>query len=607
MTNGSQRRKLLSGLVALTSLGGTVGILDIQMSTDGLSWGETVLAGLYALLLVWISAGFWLFVVGAISGFRHQVAASAEIMEKPRGHSRTVVVIPIYHEDAETVFNRVRVIYRSLARTGHLDGFEFFILSDSRDFDAGRAEMRAWQNACRDLSAAGRLFYRRRPDNRGRKSGNIEEFCRRWGGRYSYMVVLDADSLITGHTLVSMVARMQADPRMAILQTWPVSIGGQSLFSRLQQFAGSVYGRLFVAGLTWIQMGAGTYWGHNAIIRVKAFADHCALPHLPGRKPLGGEILSHDFVEAALLLKAGWRVCLAPDLSGSYEEGVPNLIEHARRDRRWCQGNLQHWRLLFARGMHAMSRATFLIGIMSYLSGLLWLAFLALSILTFPGDFAGWLWPETSPSRLPGLLLIAMTATLLFAPKILGLGLILADPTARRDHGGAMRLALSVVVEAFFSALIAPLLAVLHARFVCSVLAGRDSGWGPPQRGVAEVSWRSAFASHGIEMAVGLVLGGMAAFLAPGLFWWLLPITMPLLLAAPISVLTGRTGWGRTLQRLGLLLTPTEVHKTAEIREFENLNAALRDIRVVHAPAAPTVPASYNSVERTLLPVGPRT
>lgn len=607
MTPGSQRRKLLAGLVAITSLGSTAGILDIQMSSDGLSWGEAVLAGVYGLLLAWISAGFWLVAIGAVSSIRNRFTLSAEQMQEPRGTPRTAVVIPIYHEDADTVFNRVRVMFRSLARTGHLDMFEFFVLSDSRDANAGRAEIRAWQNACRDLSAAGRLFYRRRRDNRGRKSGNIEEFCRRWGGRYTYMVVLDADSLIGGRTLVTMVARMQADPRMALLQTWPVSIGGQSLFSRLQQFAGSVYGKLFVAGLTWIQMGAGTYWGHNAIIRVKAFADHCALPPLPGRKPLGGEILSHDFVEAALLVKAGWRVCLAPDLSGSYEEGVSNLIEHARRDRRWCQGNLQHWRLLFARGLHVMSRATFLIGIMSYFSGLLWLTFLALSILTFPGDFGGWLWPESTQSRLPGFLLIAMTVTLLFGPKILGLGFTLSNPAARRDHGGAVRLTLSIVIEAFFSALIAPLMAVLHTRFVFSVLAGRDSGWGPPQRGAAEVSWRTAFASHGIEMAVGLGLGTMAALLAPGLFWWLLPITAPLLLAAPISVLTGRTGWGLTLRRLGLLLTPTEVRQTPEIREFDELNAVPRDIRVIPAPAAPAVTTSYSPAEKRLLSAGPRT
>jgi membrane glycosyltransferase len=603
MTTASKRRKLLAGLIAMTSLSGTAGIVDIQMSADGLTWGEAILVGVYALLLAWISAGFWLFAIGAVSRIRGTDGPSTETIQTMRGVPRTAVVVPIYHEDPADVFNRLRVIYRSLERTGHLRMFEFFVLSDSRDPAAGRAEIRAWQDACRDLSASGRLFYRRRRDNRGRKSGNIEEFCRRWGGRYTYMVVLDADSLISGRTLVSMVARMEADPGMALLQTWPVSIGGRSLFARLQQFAGSVYGKLFVAGLTWIQMGAGTYWGHNAIIRVQAFAQHCALPPLPGRKPLGGEILSHDFVEAALLVKAGWRVCLAPDLAGSYEEGVSNLIEHARRDRRWCQGNLQHWRLLFARGLHVMSRMTFVIGIMSYLSGPLWLTFLALSILTFPGDFGGWLWPEAH-SRLPGFLVLAMTLTLLFGPKILGLFATLANRQARQDHGGGVRLTLSIFIEAFFSALIAPLMALLHTRFVFAVLAGRDSGWGPPRRGTAEVDWAAALASHWVEMAAGAGLGALAAVLAPGLFWWLMPITAPLVLAAPISVLTGRTAWGETLRRLGLLLTPAEARQTPEVREFGALCAARQAICAL-PPPVPAMAGPYSPTEKRLLSAGP--
>lgn len=605
MTKASQRRKLLAGLIALTSLGATAGIVDIQMSADGLTWGEGILVGVYALLLAWISAGFWLFAIGAITRGRRATAPSADATPAQGELPRTVVVIPIYHEDPAAVFNRIRVIYRSIERTGHLGMFEFFVLSDSRDPEAGRSEIRAWQDACRDLSASGRLFYRRRRDNRGRKSGNIEEFCRRWGGRYTYMVVLDADSLISGPTLVSMVARMQADPGMALLQTWPVSIGGTSLFARLQQFAGSVYGRLFVAGLTWIQMGAGTYWGHNAIIRVRAFAQHCALPPLPGRKPLGGEILSHDFVEAALLVKAGWRVCLAPDLAGSYEEGVSNLIEHARRDRRWCQGNLQHWRLLFARGLHVMSRMTFLIGIMSYFSGPLWLTFIVLSILTFPGDFGGWLWPENAHSHLPGFLVLGMTVTLLFGPKILGLGATLADRWARHSHGGGVRLTLSIFIEAFFSALIAPLMALLHTRFVFAVLAGRDSGWGPPRRGTAEVDWPAALASHWVEMAAGAGLAGLAAVFAPGLLWWLVPIIAPLILAAPISVFTGRTAWGETLRRLGLLVTPAEVRQTREIREFGELCAAQQEIRAV-LPAAPAIAVPLIPTEKRMLSAGPR-
>lgn len=605
MTTASHRRKLLAGLIALTSLGATAGIVDIQMSADGLTWGEGILVGVYALLLAWISAGFWLFAIGAITRGPRATGPSAEPPPAQRELARTAVVIPIYHEDPAAVFNRIRAIYRSVERTGHLGMFEFFVLSDSRDPEAGRREIGAWRDACRDLSASGRLFYRRRRDNRGRKSGNIEEFCRRWGGRYTYMVVLDADSLISGPTLVSMVARMQVDPGMALLQTWPVSIGGTSLFARLQQFAGSVYGRLFVAGLAWIQMGAGTYWGHNAIIRVRAFAQHCALPPLPGRKPLGGEILSHDFVEAALLVRAGWRVCLAPELAGSYEEGVSNLIEHARRDRRWCQGNLQHWRLLFARGLHVMSRMTFLIGIMSYFSGPLWLTFLVLSIVTFPGDFGGWLWPENAHSHLPGFLVLGMTVTLLFGPKILGLGATLADRRARHSHGGGVRLTFSILIEAFFSALIAPLMALLHTRFVFAVLAGRDSGWGPPRRGAAEVDWPTALASHWVEMAAGAGLGGLAAVFAPGLFWWLVPITAPLVLAAPISVFTARTSWGETLRRLGLLVTPAEVRQTREIREFGELCAAQQEIHAV-LPAPPAMAIPHTATEKRMLLAGPR-
>lgn len=593
MKTAAQRRSLFATLIAATTLG-MAGVVGFRLAADGLTWGEGVLVGFYGILLAWISAGFWLFAIGACAGIR-STRPPVALGPAARKIPLTAIVIPVYHEDVAAVFDRVRVIYRSLERAGRLRQFEFFVLSDSRDDEAGRAEVEAWRAACLELGAAGRLFYRRRQDNLGRKSGNIEEFCRRWGGRYTYMVVLDADSLMGGRTLAALVERMEADPGLGLLQTWPVSIGGQSLFARLQQFAGSLYGRLFIAGLSWVQMGAGTYWGHNAIIRMRAFTECCALPPLPGRKPLGGHILSHDFVEAALLVRAGWRVRLAPDLPDSYEEGVPNLIEHARRDRRWCQGNLQHGRLLFARGLHPMSRMTLLIGIMSYLSGPLWLAFVALSILTFPGDIGHWIWPRQSVDRLPGLIVVTATLVLLIGPKMLGLGFALVDRRTRREHGGSGAIVLGVMIETMLSALLAPLLAVLHARFVLSVLSGHDSGWGPPQRGAAEVGWRTAFDSHGAEMAVGLALAALSATVAPDLFWWLLPISVPLVLAVPITVLSGRTAWGRAMRRRGLLLTPAEVRPTREVRDLAALEAARQTPRPTGAsgftPGTPLLPA----------------
>ena len=96
---------------------------------------------------------------------------------------------------------------------------------------------------------------------------------------------------------------------------------------------------------------------------------------------MGGSILSHDFVEAAFMRRAGWKVYLASELRGSYEEVPPSLISYAARDRRWCQGNMQHIRLLFTRGLHPVNRLHLILGIMGYLAAPLWMLMLFLSTI----------------------------------------------------------------------------------------------------------------------------------------------------------------------------------------------------------------------------------
>ena len=137
------------------------------------------------------------------------------------------------------------------------------------------------------------------PTNIGRKAGNIAEFVRNWGGAYDYMIVLDADSIMSGQSLVTLAQTMDAHPTVGIIQTLPLLAGRETLFARLLQFAVRVSGPMFGSGLTFWQLGESNYWGHNAIIRMRAFADHCSLPRLPGSPPFGGEIMSHDIVEAA--------------------------------------------------------------------------------------------------------------------------------------------------------------------------------------------------------------------------------------------------------------------------------------------------------------------
>lgn len=569
------RIRALFAVLLLVPVAAVVVLMGRLLSAEGLTGAEIALLGLYGILLTWIGSGFWFCLFGLFGGRGAAPASTSSGDDDHFGPSLTAIVIPVFHEDPEAVFARIRVMYASLERTGRINSFEFFVLSDSRDPAFWREESRAWFATCLELHAFHRLFYRRRADNHARKSGNIEEFCRSWGGRYDYMIVLDADSLMAGETMVELVRRMEADPRLGLLQTSPVCVRGSSLFARIQQFAGSVYGELLTRGLSRFLGEDGTYWGHNAIIRMRAFVRCCALPPLPGREPLGGLIMSHDFVEAALLLGAGWRVRFDTDLGGSFEEGPPSFLDHAARDRRWCQGNLQHGHLLSAKGLHPMSRLNFLVGIMSYVSGPLWLAFMILALaLALPvalgsgGTDLAVMWRAERP-LLMGVL--GFTGLLLFGTKLAALAYALADAKRRRRFGGGIRLVLGVVLESMFSILIAPVMMALHTRFVAAVLAGCNSGWKPQRRDAGEVRWREALRAHGGETLLGLGLVALLMAELPQLLWWLLPVIAGLVLAVPISVLSGRAGLGAVARKLGLFLVPAEVMPPSELRELEHL------------------------------------
>lgn len=544
----------------------------------GWSVSRTLLLALFVVLFLFIAVGAMHGVYGfflRLFGTRWCITRLKEYRDQDIAGTSTAIVFPIYNEDIVRVYEGLRATYESLQKTGQLERFDFFILSDSTDPDKRVEEERRWCDLIRELDALGRIYYRRRLNNEGRKSGNVRDFLNAWGRRYRYFMVCDADSVMRGETLVDLVKLMEVHPTVGLIQTVPATVNGESLFGRIQQFANRLYAPIFIAGLNYWALDLGNYWGHNALIRTEPFMQYCDLPQLPGRKPFGGQILSHDFVEAALLLRENWEAWFAYDLEGSYEEAPQAMIENAQRERRWCQGNLQHGLVLFARGLRGVSRLHLMLGICGYLAGPLWLAFL----LTF--NWIHWFqyytglsditvhaftWHLNISGTAHALLIFVICMVVIMIPKVLALIELAYDTPRRLAFGGLQRATASVVAETVFSTLHAPLLMLWHTRFVVTNLFGVSVGWGPQKRAAADgTAWTFALRRHWGHTLIGLVWGWFMWRLGPSLFWWFTPVLAGMALSIPLSVFTSRRTLGALARRLGIFLTPEEIAPPAEL------------------------------------------
>ena len=552
---------VFSATFALTGLG-TYEIYQVISPAD-ITWLQVIFAALFAVTFAWISFAC----ASAVLGFlclrrqRYVLADKDEI-------GRTALLMPVYHEDPETVAAALSRMGRALAAEGAGDKFDIFVLSDSREVAHIRNEAQVFAQLHQDLRDEIPLYYRRRADNHHKKAGNIADFVTRWGGAYEAMIVLDADSMMSGATLVMLARAMAADPKAGIIQSLPLLHNRWTLYARMQQFAGRVYGPIVANGLAAWHGRDGNYWGHNAIIRVKAFAEAAGLPELKGRKPFGGHILSHDFVEAALIRRAGWAVYMLPGLGGSYEETPPNLIELAARDRRWSQGNLQHIKLLNVKGLHWVSRIHFLQGIMSYLASPLWLFLLMTGLVLstvakytepnyFPEGFSLFpAWPVFDPER--ALRLFTLTMAVLFVPKILGIIAAIADPVLRRGCGGVIGLIKSLLAESLLSALLSPIMMLIQSGFVLDVFLGRDSGWKTQKRTEEAPPFNELLHKHAWHMVTGILIGILAFLITTQTFLWLSPIVLGLTLSAVVSWGTGLVSVGRRAWAWNVFRIPEE-------------------------------------------------
>jgi membrane glycosyltransferase len=552
----NRRRALLMAVLLLSTVATTL----LPSDEGPLTALRVLQVGLFALLFAWLAAGF----ITALMGFRVLLRGDRHALPLPEtgtpiaGGARTAIIMPICNEDIATVFGGLRKTCESLAATGALRLFDVYVLSDTSDPALRGQELAAWQALRRTLGDSegegGRVFYRWRQRRTKRKSGNVADFCRRWGRNYRYMVVLDADSVMSGETLVSLVRMMEANPRAGILQTLPRTHGHHTLHARTQQFAASVTGRLFALGLAYWQLGESHYWGHNAILRVEPFMKHCGLAPIPGRGGLAGDILSHDFVEAALMRRAGYEVWLVPGLEGSWEQQPPNLIDELQRDRRWCQGNLQNSRLIAEPGWRPVHRMMFLTGALSYAVAPLWLAFVVIGVVhaaTEPAAPALWLGLWSPSSAAWGVW--ALTLALLLMPRLLGVWAV----RLRREqglYGGARSLWASATAELLLSALQAPVRMLAHTVFVLSALTGLRLEWKSPPRDATSVSWRHALMRLGPSALPALAVALVGVYSDVGT----LALAIPLLLAVPLAVLGSRAQASASGRLPRLLLTPQE-------------------------------------------------
>ncbi|PWJ13787.1 glucans biosynthesis glucosyltransferase MdoH [Jannaschia seohaensis] len=548
-------------------------------ATDGTSWAEAVLAALIGVGFFWIALTFATILGGALSMTR----ASVEETARPRPLD-VALLIPVYEEAPWDVFGNAAAMLETLGRARQAHRFSLYILSDTRDPTRAAQEEAAY-DVLRARLPEQAIWYRRRAENTDRKVGNLAQWVETWGGAHEAMLVLDADSLMSARAIVALADALSRDPGAGLIQSFPQLIGARTLFARSQQFANAIYGVALAEGLARWTGQEGNYWGHNAIIRIAAFASSAGLPRLsaPGGDRL---ILSHDFVEAGLLRRAGWSVRFLPRVQGSYEETPPSLIDHVLRDRRWCRGNLQHLGLLGTRGFHALSRFHLFHGAVGYLLSPLWFLLLLLwvgigvdaerSVINYfsPENPTLPNWPEMSPINHVWLMLVLYG--LLLAPKLIGSAALLASGMPLSRLGGAGRFAASMLLEIALSVAYAPILMVQQTLAVLAALAGRPLDWVPQSRTGGRHPWATLLRFHGVETGLGLaLLTGMATgFVSP----WLLPVMASLLFAVPLSRLSARPS-------PGTMATPQETRAPLVATRALRWRAELRDALTGGVPA----------------------
>lgn len=557
----TRRRALYAALVA-TTIAAVLWLAVIAVPP--MSAGSLAFLVLFTITLPWSVVGFWNALIGfLLMRFSDDPAVAVNpLAASIRGDepitSSSAIVMCIRNESTDQVIRNLQPLMAGLVEARAEHKFHVYILSDSSFPEVVATEEAQFDGLIAKWQSRIPITYRRRTENTGFKSGNIRDFCDRWGKGHDFALIMDADSFMPAETMLRLVRIAQANPSLGILQTLVVGMPSVSVFARVFQFGMRLGMRSYTLGSAWWQGDCGPYWGHNAIVRLEPFIAHCRMPLLPGNGPLSGDVLSHDQVEAALMRRAGYEVRVLPLDGVSWEENPPTLMEFSRRDLRWCHGNMQYWQLLTLRGLKPVSRFQLAFAIWMYLGSPAWMAMTAIGTVLLALS-------ETSATRYvpvkagAGTLLFAIMMLMTFAPKIATVIDVLLKDAVRRSFGGLIPFALNIAFETLFMLLLAPIVALTHTIFLVRlVLLRRGTSWNSQTRQSHAVPWRLAFAKLWPQMLAGCTILGVVALKSPADFGFALLGTSGLILSAPFAVATASPLMGALFARIGIGRIPEE-------------------------------------------------
>ena len=562
----SGRRVLFAVLFAATMIG-ALALAALALTPGGFGIVDITLLALFTITLPWMVAGFWNAVIGfLIVGFSvDPIAAIMPVAARIRGDepvtASTAILLCIRNELPERMVRNLKPMLAGLDAAGCGERFHLYVLSDTSDAAIAGSEEASFAALTLRWRNRVAITYRRRADNTGYKAGNIREFCERWGSQHDFAVTLDADSFMTADAVLRLVRIMQADPRLGILQGLLFGLPSTSAFARVFQFGMRLGMRSYTIGSAWWQGDCGPYWGHNAVLRLKPFIAHCALPVLSGDGTEDRHILSHDQIEAALMRAAGYDVRVLPEEELGWEENPPTLLEFIRRDLRWCQGNMQYCRFLWLAGLKPVSRYQLGLAILMFVGSPAWIGLLVVGTFAVASSDT----PASFIRADAGMALFVCVLVMWFAPKIASVIDVLLHPKLRRGFGGAGLFLVNCVIETSYSILLCPILWCGHTLFLTGLLFGREIGWIGQTRDDHAVPFTLALRNLWPHTLLGCSALGLLATAQPAAIPYALLLACGPALAVPFAMVTASPWLGSLAARLGIGRLPEETVSPAAL------------------------------------------